>query len=150
MAQLNPFDVDRWESNGSDSGWVRGPGLEPVGPPSRRSRTAWPRAAVAGLKHAGLTSVKVRLPTKQGVTVAGEVTRGAAGTRDVPVARHTSDKPSKIVKHMLKVSDNDIADTLLRMTAIDAGPPGHLRGQSGGRTRGTQPVRRLAGQLRDA
>ncbi|MFG2556248.1 D-alanyl-D-alanine carboxypeptidase/D-alanyl-D-alanine-endopeptidase [Streptomyces sp. NPDC048581] len=131
------------------------------------------KTAVAGLRHAGLTSVKVRVddtlfpePTlatgwnadyypdsiapmrslvvdshnvtdtaldaggvfagllaKRGVTVTGEVTHGAAGTRDVPVARHTSDKLSKIVKHMLKVSDNDIAETLLRMTALGAGRP---------------------------
>jgi hypothetical protein len=33
------------------------------------------------------------------------------------------DKLSVIVKHMLKVSDNDSAETLLRMTALAAGRP---------------------------
>ncbi|GAB2959027.1 D-alanyl-D-alanine carboxypeptidase/D-alanyl-D-alanine-endopeptidase [Streptomyces pseudoechinosporeus] len=131
------------------------------------------KTAVAGLKNAGLTSVKVRIddslfpePTlatgwntgyypdsiapvralvvdshnvtdtsldaggvfagllaERGVTVDGDVTRGVAGTGDVPVAQHVSDKLSTTVKHMLKVSDNDIAETLLRQTAIGAGRP---------------------------
>lgn len=129
------------------------------------------KTAVAGLKSAGLTSVKVRVddslfpeptlatgwnagyhPTEvtpvrplvvdghavmdtsldagqvfakllndRGVSVSGDVTRGVAGTGDVPVAQHQSDKLSTIVKHMLKVSDNNIAETLLRMTALGAG-----------------------------
>jgi D-alanyl-D-alanine carboxypeptidase/D-alanyl-D-alanine-endopeptidase (penicillin-binding protein 4) len=128
------------------------------------------KTAVAGLRSAGLTSVKVRVddslfpaPTlatgwndgyypdsvapvralvvdghhvtdtsldagktfaellaQQGVTVTGTVTRGTAATSDVPVAQHRSGTLSAIVKHMLKVSDNDIAETLLRMTAIGA------------------------------
>ncbi|MFF5358214.1 D-alanyl-D-alanine carboxypeptidase/D-alanyl-D-alanine-endopeptidase [Streptomyces scabiei] len=127
--------------------------------------------AVAGLKNAGLTSVKVRIddslfpePTlangwntgyypdsvapvralvvdshnvddtsldaggvfaKQlaahGVTVDGGVTRGVVGKGDVPVASHTSGKLSAVVKQMLKVSDNDIAESLLRLTALGAG-----------------------------
>ncbi|GAA3804227.1 D-alanyl-D-alanine carboxypeptidase/D-alanyl-D-alanine-endopeptidase [Streptomyces phyllanthi] len=131
------------------------------------------KTAVAGLKNAGLTSVKVQIddslfpePTlatgwntgyypdsiapvralvvdshnvtdtsvdagqtfakllaERGVTVTGDVTRGVVGKGDVPVAQHQSDKLSTIVKHMLKVSDNDIAETLLRMTALGAGRP---------------------------
>ncbi|MGW0708141.1 D-alanyl-D-alanine carboxypeptidase/D-alanyl-D-alanine endopeptidase [Streptomyces sp. NPDC002643] len=129
------------------------------------------KTAVAGLKSAGLTSVKVRIddslfpePTlatgwntgyypdsvapvralvvdshnvddtsldaggvfakllaERGVTVDGDVTRGVVGKGYVPVATHTSDKLSTLVKHMLKVSDNDDAETLLRMTALGAG-----------------------------
>ncbi len=131
------------------------------------------KTAVAGLKNAGLTSVKVRIddslfpePTlatgwntgyypdsiapvralvvdshnvedtsldaggvfakllaERGVTVDGDVSRGVSGSRDVPVAQHVSDKLSNTVKHMLKVSDNDIAETLLRQTAIGVGHP---------------------------
>lgn len=131
------------------------------------------KTAAAGLKNAGLTSVKVRVddslfpeptlangwntgyyPTEvapvralvvdghavtdtsldagqafaklladRGVTVTGDVTRGVAGDGDVPVAQHQSDKLSAIVKHMLKVSDNNIAETLLRMTALGADRP---------------------------
>ncbi|MFI0533259.1 D-alanyl-D-alanine carboxypeptidase/D-alanyl-D-alanine-endopeptidase [Streptomyces scabiei] len=127
--------------------------------------------AVAGLKNAGLTSVKVRIddslfpePTlangwntgyypdsvapvralvvdshnvddtsldaggvfakqlaARGVTVDGGVTRGVVGKGDVPVASHTSGKLSTVVKQMLKVSDNDIAESLLRLTALGAG-----------------------------
>ncbi|MEU1553269.1 D-alanyl-D-alanine carboxypeptidase/D-alanyl-D-alanine-endopeptidase [Streptomyces scabiei] len=127
--------------------------------------------AVAGLKNAGLTSVKVRIddslfpePTlangwntgyypdsvapvralvvdshnvddtsldaggvfakqlaARGVTVDGGVTRGVVGKGDVPVASHTSGKLSAVVKQMLKVSDNDIAESLLRLTALGAG-----------------------------
>jgi D-alanyl-D-alanine carboxypeptidase/D-alanyl-D-alanine-endopeptidase (penicillin-binding protein 4) len=136
------------------------------------------KTAVAGLRSAGLTSVKVRvddslfpeptlatgwntgyypatvapvralvvdgrhvtdtaldagrsfatLLTEQGVTVTGKVTRGTAGTKDVPVARHQSGKLSGIVKHMLKVSDNDVAETLLRTTALAAGRPATFAG----------------------
>ncbi|WP_432589289.1 D-alanyl-D-alanine carboxypeptidase/D-alanyl-D-alanine-endopeptidase [Streptomyces sp. HD1123-B1] len=59
----------------------------------------------------------------RGITVDGEVTRGVSGKGDVPVAQHSSAKLSEIVKHMLKVSDNNIAETLLRMTALGAGRP---------------------------
>jgi hypothetical protein len=38
------------------------------------------------------------------------------------------DKLSVIVKHMLKVSDNDSAETLLRMTALAAGRPATFEG----------------------
>ncbi|MDO0913946.1 D-alanyl-D-alanine carboxypeptidase/D-alanyl-D-alanine-endopeptidase [Streptomyces sp. DT2A-34] len=147
------------------------------------------KAAVAGLKNAGLTSVKVRvddslfpepalatgwnadyypneiapvrslvvdghavtdtsldagqafakLLADRGVTVTGDVTRGAAGTGDVPVAQHQSDKLNKIVKHMLKVSDNNIAETLLRMTALGAGRQATFED-------GTAVVREVLGQ----
>ncbi|MDX3070354.1 D-alanyl-D-alanine carboxypeptidase/D-alanyl-D-alanine-endopeptidase, partial [Streptomyces sp. ND04-05B] len=56
-----------------------------------------------------------------GVTVDGSVTRGLVGKGDVPVASHTSGKLSTVVKQMLKVSDNDIAESLLRLTALGAG-----------------------------
>ncbi|MEV0634250.1 D-alanyl-D-alanine carboxypeptidase/D-alanyl-D-alanine-endopeptidase [Streptomyces sp. NPDC050619] len=67
--------------------------------------------------------VFAKLLADQGVTVTGDVTRGVAGSGDVDVAQHQSDKLSTIVKHMLKVSDNNIAETLLRMTALGAGRP---------------------------
>lgn len=58
-----------------------------------------------------------------GITVDGEVTRRTAGYSDVPVASHRSPKLSAIVQTMLKVSDNNIAETLLRMTALGADRP---------------------------
>ncbi|MFE1931086.1 D-alanyl-D-alanine carboxypeptidase/D-alanyl-D-alanine-endopeptidase [Streptomyces sp. NPDC059474] len=59
----------------------------------------------------------------QGVTVDGEVTRGTASATDVPVGQHLSPTLADTVKKMLKTSDNDIAETMLRMTAIAAGKP---------------------------
>ncbi|MBK3578918.1 D-alanyl-D-alanine carboxypeptidase/D-alanyl-D-alanine-endopeptidase [Streptomyces sp. MBT65] len=135
--------------------------------------TAMATTAVAGLKSAGLTSVKVavddslfpeptlatgwnsgyypdsiapvralvvdgrhvtdtsldagqifaKLVAKQGVTVTGTVAHATAATSAVPVAQHESAALSAVVEHMLKVSDNDIAETLLRMTALAAGRP---------------------------
>jgi D-alanyl-D-alanine carboxypeptidase/D-alanyl-D-alanine-endopeptidase (penicillin-binding protein 4) len=135
--------------------------------------TAMATTAVAGLKNAGLTTVKVvvddslfpapslatgwndgyypdsiapvralvvdghhvtdtsldagqtfaRILAQQGVTVTGSVTHGTAATGAVSVAEHESDPLSAIVEHMLKVSDNDIAETLLRMTALASGRP---------------------------
>ncbi|WP_327181750.1 D-alanyl-D-alanine carboxypeptidase/D-alanyl-D-alanine endopeptidase [Streptomyces sp. NBC_01334] len=131
------------------------------------------KTAVAGLKAAGLTSVKVAVDdslfgaptlangwntgyypdsvapvralvvdghgvqdtsidagqvfaqqlTAAGVTVDGAVTRAEAAPGDVPVARHQSAALSEIVHKMIKVSDNNIAETLLRMTALGAGRP---------------------------
>jgi D-alanyl-D-alanine carboxypeptidase/D-alanyl-D-alanine-endopeptidase (penicillin-binding protein 4) len=59
----------------------------------------------------------------QGLTVTGDVTHGQTTDADVPVAVHYSPALSAIVEQMLKKSDNDIAETLLRMTAIGAGRP---------------------------
>ncbi|MCC9704475.1 D-alanyl-D-alanine carboxypeptidase/D-alanyl-D-alanine-endopeptidase [Streptomyces sp. MNU76] len=66
--------------------------------------------------------------TAAGITVDGEVTRRTADITDVPVARHKSAKLSDIVHHMIKVSDNNIAETLLRMTALRAGQPATFEG----------------------
>ncbi|AXL91689.1 D-alanyl-D-alanine carboxypeptidase/D-alanyl-D-alanine-endopeptidase [Streptomyces sp. CB09001] len=60
----------------------------------------------------------------QGITVDGEVSRTTAKQSDVPVAQHKSAPLSDIVKQMLKTSDNNIAETLLRMTAVELGKPG--------------------------
>ncbi|MFF4471539.1 D-alanyl-D-alanine carboxypeptidase/D-alanyl-D-alanine-endopeptidase [Streptomyces sp. NPDC001599] len=60
----------------------------------------------------------------QGVTVTGEVGRQTAKQSDVPVAQHKSAPLSDIVKKMLKTSDNNIAETLLRMSAVELGKPG--------------------------
>ncbi|MFC9059098.1 D-alanyl-D-alanine carboxypeptidase/D-alanyl-D-alanine-endopeptidase, partial [Streptomyces sp. NPDC057074] len=58
-----------------------------------------------------------------GVTVDGEVGRAKARQSDVPVAQHKSAPLSDIVKKMLKTSDNNIAETLLRMSAVELGKP---------------------------
>ncbi|MCL6732565.1 D-alanyl-D-alanine carboxypeptidase/D-alanyl-D-alanine endopeptidase [Streptomyces neyagawaensis] len=63
-----------------------------------------------------------------GVTLDGEVTRRTAEITDVPVARHRSAPLSDIVHRMIKVSDNNIAETLLRMTALGAGQPATFEG----------------------
>ncbi|OLE20348.1 MAG: D-alanyl-D-alanine carboxypeptidase/D-alanyl-D-alanine-endopeptidase [Catenulispora sp. 13_1_20CM_3_70_7] len=59
----------------------------------------------------------------QGVTITGDVTHGQTTDSDVPVAVHYSPTLATIVHRMLKKSDNDIAETLLRMTAHGAGRP---------------------------
>lgn len=61
---------------------------------------------------------------EQGVTVTGEVSRTTVKQSDVPVAQHRSAPLSDIVKKMLKTSDNNIAETLLRMSAVELGRPG--------------------------
>lgn len=144
------------------------------------------KTAVAGLKAAGLTSVKVAVddslfpaPTladgwtngyypdtvapvralvvdghgvqdtsidagqvfakglaANGVKVTGSVTRAVAGRKDAPVARHTSAPLSDVVQAMLQHSDNNIAETLLRMTALGAGHPATFKG-------GTDVVRQV-------
>ncbi|WP_031173890.1 D-alanyl-D-alanine carboxypeptidase/D-alanyl-D-alanine endopeptidase [Streptomyces durhamensis] len=75
-----------------------------------------------------------------GVTVTGDVTRATARPTDVPVARHRSAPLSGIVHTMLKHSDNDVAETLLRMTALGAGRPATFEG-------GTQVVRQVLSRV---
>lgn len=77
-----------------------------------------------------------RLLAADGVTVDGDVTHATANQSDVPVARHASAPLADIVKHMLKTSDNNIAETLLRMTALRAGRPATFEG-------GTEVVRHV-------
>ncbi|SEP94709.1 D-alanyl-D-alanine carboxypeptidase / D-alanyl-D-alanine-endopeptidase (penicillin-binding protein 4) [Streptomyces sp. yr375] len=74
--------------------------------------------------------------TAAGVTVDGTVARATASLTDVPVARHQSAPLSAIVHTMLKTSDNNIAETLLRMTALGAGRPATFEG-------GTEVVRNV-------
>ncbi|KUN16197.1 peptidase S13 [Streptomyces corchorusii] len=83
----------------------------------------------AGQTFAGLLA-------QDGVTVSGDVTRGTARPTDVPVARHQSAPLADTVKKMLKTSDNNIAETLLRMTALGAGRPATFEG-------GTEVVRHV-------
>lgn len=71
-----------------------------------------------------------------GITVDGDVTHATASRNDVPVARHKSGKLSDIVHTMLKTSDSNIAETLLRMTALGAGRPATFEG-------GTEVVREV-------
>ncbi|MCQ9134113.1 D-alanyl-D-alanine carboxypeptidase/D-alanyl-D-alanine-endopeptidase [Streptomyces sp. IBSBF 2807] len=71
-----------------------------------------------------------------GVGVDGAVTRATASAHDVPVAQHRSAALSDIVHKMIKVSDNDIAETLLRATALEAGRPATFEG-------GTEVVRQV-------
>ncbi|KUN03472.1 peptidase S13 [Streptomyces yokosukanensis] len=75
-----------------------------------------------------------------GVTVTGDVTRAAARSTDVPVAQHTSAPLSAVVRTMLKRSDNDIAETLLRMTALGAGRPATFQN-------GTEVVRQVLSRV---
>ncbi|MFG3162748.1 D-alanyl-D-alanine carboxypeptidase/D-alanyl-D-alanine-endopeptidase [Streptomyces sp. NPDC048232] len=66
-----------------------------------------------------------------GVTVDGEVGRAKAQQSDVPVAQHKSAPLSDIVKKMLKTSDNNIAETLLRMSAVELGKPATFESGAG-------------------
>ncbi|MGW7525970.1 D-alanyl-D-alanine carboxypeptidase/D-alanyl-D-alanine endopeptidase [Streptomyces sp. NPDC054783] len=75
-----------------------------------------------------------------GITVTGHVARATAHPTDVPVARHKSAPLSDIVHTMLKHSDNDIAETLLRMTALGAGRPATFEG-------GTEVVRHVLSRV---
>ncbi|WP_039938784.1 D-alanyl-D-alanine carboxypeptidase/D-alanyl-D-alanine endopeptidase [Streptomyces himastatinicus] len=75
----------------------------------------------------------------RGVTVDGDVTRGTAGVGDVPVAQKVSPTVAELVRTMLKTSNNDMAETLLRLTAVKAGQPATFEG-------GTAAVRQVLGE----
>lgn len=80
-----------------------------------------------------------RLLADQGITTDGAVARGTAAATDVPVASHSSPPLSETVKKMILNSDNNIAETLLRMTAIGAGQPATFEG-------GARAVRTVLGE----
>ncbi|MFF4901310.1 D-alanyl-D-alanine carboxypeptidase/D-alanyl-D-alanine-endopeptidase [Streptomyces sp. NPDC001068] len=102
------------------------------------------RALVVDGRHVTDTSVDAgrtfaKLLARRGVTVTGGVARATAGTGAALLAQHQSGALSDIVEHMLKVSDNDIAETLLRATALAAGRPATFED-------GTAVVRQVLGQ----
>lgn len=69
-----------------------------------------------------------RLLADQGIATDGAAVRGTAAATDVPVASHSSPPLSAVVERMILDSDNNIAETLLRMTAIAAGQPATFEG----------------------
>lgn len=69
--------------------------------------------------------------TGQGITVTSDVTRRLSTPSDVPVAQHASAPLSEIVTAMLKTSNNDTAETLLRLTALATGRPATFDGGTG-------------------
>lgn len=73
-----------------------------------------------------------------GVEIADDVARGRAD-RQPTVARHRSEPLSDTVHRMIKVSDNNVAETLLRATALATGRPATFEG-------GVSAVRSILGK----
>jgi D-alanyl-D-alanine carboxypeptidase/D-alanyl-D-alanine-endopeptidase (penicillin-binding protein 4) len=65
-----------------------------------------------------------RLLVRRGVRVAPEVTRGAADPGAAELAGVDSPTVAELVELMLATSDNDLAESLLRLVAIGQGRPG--------------------------
>lgn len=84
--------------------------------PRRDARSADP-ALAAGQELA-------RLLTKRGVPVGGEVTRAVATPAGRELAVVESPTVAELVELMLSTSDNDIAESLLRLAAVAGGRPG--------------------------
>lgn len=74
-----------------------------------------------------------------GIEVAGSVGRGTAGADAEPLAEVESAPVSAVVRHMLKASDNSVAEALARLVALERGQEPDFPG-------GTSAVR---GQLAD-
>lgn len=66
----------------------------------------------------------VRLLEGRGVRVAGEVSRVAAPAGAEELAAVSSPTVTDLVELMLSSSDNDLAESLLRLVAVGAGRPG--------------------------
>jgi D-alanyl-D-alanine carboxypeptidase/D-alanyl-D-alanine-endopeptidase (penicillin-binding protein 4) len=75
-----------------------------------------------------------------GVQVAGSVGRGAAGTDAEPLAQVESAPVSAVVRHMLRASDNSVAEALARLVALERGQQPDFPG-------GTSAVRRQVADL---
>jgi D-alanyl-D-alanine carboxypeptidase/D-alanyl-D-alanine-endopeptidase (penicillin-binding protein 4) len=65
-----------------------------------------------------------RLLAKRGVTVTGEVSRASAPPSATELAGVDSPTIAELVELMLASSDNDLAESLLRLVAIGRGRPG--------------------------
>ena len=63
-----------------------------------------------------------------GVTVSGTPTRGRAPAGAVELARVESAPVSDVVAHMLRISDNTVAEVLGRLVAVSRGLPGSFDG----------------------
>lgn len=77
-----------------------------------------------------------RLLRARGVGVATEVARGAAPVGGDELAAVTSPTVAQLVELMLTTSDNDLAESLLRLVAVGAGREGTFEG-------GTEAVRQV-------
>jgi D-alanyl-D-alanine carboxypeptidase/D-alanyl-D-alanine-endopeptidase (penicillin-binding protein 4) len=75
-----------------------------------------------------------------GVQVAGSVGRAAAGDDAEPLAQVESAPVSAVVRHMLKASDNSVAEALARLVALERGQQPDFPG-------GTSAVRRQLADL---
>ena len=114
-------------------GWLRGyypSELAPVRALALGGARVNDTALAAGRLFAQqLTAAGVRLP-------GGAPKRRTAPARSVELASHTSKPLSKVVEHMLKVSDNNTAEGLLRLTALATHRPATWQG-------GTAAVRKV-------
>lgn len=91
-------------------------------------------AAAAGLAFAAALE-------KHGLDVAAKPASGAApGAGAVQLAAVSSPRMADLVEHMLTVSDNDVAEALLRQVAVADGRPASFEG-------GTGAVRDVLGKL---
>jgi serine-type D-Ala-D-Ala carboxypeptidase/endopeptidase (penicillin-binding protein 4) len=68
------------------------------------------------------------LLTKRGVDVAADVTRATAPAGAQPLATVQSPTVAEIAELALQTSDNDLAETLLRLVAVQAGQPATFAG----------------------
>jgi D-alanyl-D-alanine carboxypeptidase/D-alanyl-D-alanine-endopeptidase (penicillin-binding protein 4) len=78
-----------------------------------------------GLLAAAGRDTSLALPTFQ---VTGAVTRAAGGPADEALASVESAPIQELVAHMLRASDNTLAEALGRMTAVALGLPGSFEG----------------------
>jgi D-alanyl-D-alanine carboxypeptidase/D-alanyl-D-alanine-endopeptidase (penicillin-binding protein 4) len=69
-----------------------------------------------------------RLLTKRGVDVAADVTRAMAPAGAQPLATVLSPTVAEIAELALQTSDNDLAETMLRLVAVKAGQPATFAG----------------------
>ena len=66
--------------------------------------------------------------TAHGVSVVGKPVPAAAPADGIEVARVESPRLTDLVEHMLTVSDNDVAEALLRQVAVADGKPASFEG----------------------
>nr|WP_203631566.1 D-alanyl-D-alanine carboxypeptidase/D-alanyl-D-alanine-endopeptidase [Streptomyces halstedii] len=106
IAPVSALMVDEGRLDGSDHG------------PAPRTADPAREAARAFAEQLG----------KAGVAVRSDATSGRAGKGATTVATHLSEPLSALVERALTNSDNDIAEALVRQTALKAGEPASFAG----------------------
>ncbi len=129
-----------WKASDIAAGYVAGVASVEVDVAKTRPDEEYPpRSPDPALAAAGLLATAL---AAEGITVDGAPTRATAAAGAIELARVESAPVRDVVAHMLRVSDNTLAEAIGRLVAVSRGLPGSFDGA-------TTAVRQAVGLLVD-